>query len=619
MRSIPILALALLPACETLRPLPEPLPPVGPGQPDVHSYARPEQVRVTHVDLDLSLDFRAQVVRGRARVDFDRIDPSAPLVLDTKDLTVDWVEGPDGGARPFALADSHPLLGAPLAISLDKRDASVTVHYTTSPEADALQWLAPTMTSSGAHPYLYTQGQAILTRSWIPLQDSPAVRITYGARVTAPSALTVVMSTMERGRDADGTWTFDMPKAVPPYLIALACGEIERRELSDRVAIYAEPAVVDEAAAEFEDTPAMLAGCEELYGPYRWGRYDILVLPPAFPFGGMENPCLTFATPTILAGDKSLVALVAHELAHSWSGNLVTNATWRDFWLNEGFTVYLEKRIMEHVFGPERARMEILNDLRGLVQELRELPREDQVLHLELAGRNPDDAMTAVAYEKGATFLRTLEETFGRDRFDAFLAEYFDHFAFQSITTDTFRTYLRQHLLEPAGELADAIDIEQWIEQPGLPEGYPTPVSNALGAVDSIRSEVLAGDPDAVAEAKGWNTQQWLHFLADLPTDQGPDLYAALDGSFGLTGKRNAEILSAWLVKAVLSGYEPAYERQEQFLMSVGRRKFLTPQYKALLDSGQDARAALIYQNARPRYHSVATQTLDALLGYRAQ
>lgn len=587
---------------------------------DVHSFARPDQVRVRHVALDLELDFAAKVARGTCTLDLERRDPSAPLWLDTDGLELQRITSGDTDTPlAFELQPRTAELGQALRIDLPAGCARVTITYATAASgAAAMQWLSPAQTS-GDQPFLFTQGQAILTRSWIPLQDSPAVRVTWDARIRAPKGLRPLMSAEERGGDEASGYTFAMRHPVPSYLIALACGKLEERAISARCAVWAEPEVVELAHRELEDMERMVAACEELFGPYRWGRYDVLVLPASFPFGGMENPCMTFATPTILAGDKSLVALIAHELAHSWSGNLVTNATWRDFWLNEGFTVYLEQRIMEHVYGRERAVMEIALSMRQLAQELRTLPAADQVLHIDLAGRNPDDGMTTIPYDKGAAFLRRLEQVFTRARFDAFLRGYFDAHAFQSITTLQFRDWLRQELLSKSPELSAQIDVPKWIESPGLPDDAPGAQSAAFAAVDAVRSAVAnekSAAPLLALSDLSWSTQEWIRFLGGLEVDAS--IMAAIDQRHGLTRSGNSEILCLWLELAIAANYEPAMPRLEQFLTTVGRRKFLKPLYEALLktDAGK-VRAMSIYQKARPRYHAVAVRTLDPMLGYR--
>jgi len=579
---------------------------------DSHSHAQPNLVRVTHASLDLTLDFEAQSAHGTVRLDIDRRDPAAPLLLDAQALEIEQVEGEDGTPREFQLGPVEEHFGSALSIALAPGDRSVTLRYRTTKDTQALQWLAPEQTHDKRSPYLFTQGQAILTRSWIPLQDTPGVRLTYEATIHCPEGLTPVMSAEQLGRGPDGAWRFRMPQAIPSYLIALACGEIVFLPISKRCGIWAEPGQAEAARAEFEDTETMVQAAEKLFGPYRWGRYDLLILPPSFPFGGMENPRLTFATPTVLAGDKSLVSLVAHELAHSWSGNLVTNATWRDFWLNEGFTVYFESRIMEAVYGPERAQMERELAIAELERGMKELEPWQQVLHIELDGHHPDDGFSDVPYTKGALFLTRLEQLCGRKRFDAFLRAWFDEHAFASVTTADFRAFLQQELLQKG---APALDVEAWLEQPGLPADAPRPKTQALARVErEIARWKERRDASALA-TDGWVTQQWLHFLEGLADGLDAQAMGTLDGRFRFTQTGNCEILDVWLRLSVQCGYTPADARLEEFLVDVGRRKYLEPLYKELKKTPEGLeRAKAIYAKARPRYHAVSSGTIDELL-----
>jgi len=584
---------------------------------DQHSFAQPAAVLVSHVALDLTLDFERREVAGHADLTLKRTDPRAPLVFDSNGLAITKVEAVDGELTPLAFAVGQPVphLGSAVTVDLPPGAGCVRVTYHTTPGAEALQWLAPEQTHDGRAPFLYTQGQAILTRTWIPLQDSPGVRVTYEARVRAPKDRTVLMSAERKDRDRDGAFRFAMPHPIPPYLIALACGDLAFAPIGERCGVWTEPGLLPKAAKELEDMERMLLACEGVFGPYRWGRYEVLVLPPAFPFGGMENPRLTFATPTILAGDKSLVALVAHELAHSWSGNLVTNATWSDFWLNEGFTVFLEHRIMELVYGRDRAAMEILLGLEELREELKTLAPRDQVLAIDLRGRNPDDNMTAVPYQKGAAFLHRLEQTFGRERFDAFLHDYFDAHAFKSITTADFLRDLDQRLMRPAGS-AGRVDVESWVHEPGLPDDVVQPESAAFANLGHTRQQWLAGavKTDDLG-ARSWIPQLWLRFLSGLPEQVPLAKLEELDQAFGLTASGNSEIFTAWAVVAMRNGYAAVDAPTEAFLLHVGRRKFLKPLYEAIVKTeGGPARARAIYAKARPRYHAVSTRTLDELL-----
>ncbi|HMF87412.1 MAG TPA: M1 family metallopeptidase, partial [Gemmatimonadaceae bacterium] len=465
-----------------------------------------------------------------------------------------------------------------------------------------------------------------LTRTWVPTQDSPGIRQTYDATIHVPAGMVAVMSAEHVGtagqRDARGlaVYRFRMTHPIPPYLIALAVGDIAFRPVGTRTGVYAEPSVVARAASEFAEVDQMVAAAEKLYGPYRWGRYDILVLPPSFPFGGMENPTLTFATPTVLAGDRSLVSLIAHELAHSWSGNLVTNATWDDFWLNEGFTTYIENRIMEELRGKPYAEM--LSELgrQGMQQAVVDAggpAAADSRLHLELAGRDPDEGMTDIAYEKGAAFLQTVESVVGRPRLDAWLRSYFDRFAFQPMTAERMLAFMRERLLTPAE--AQRINVEQWIYQPGIPANIVPVRSQALAKVGEQADAWKAGGATSALQTANWSTHEWLHFLGSFPQTTPLPRLAELDRAFKLSSSGNSEILEAWLLIAIRNRYEPAFPALERFLTSQGRRKFLTPLYSALVKTDWGTKMALeIYRRARPTYHSVAVNTIDQVLNWHA-
>jgi len=584
---------------------------------DTHSNALPNEAVITHLDLDITVDMVEQQIHGTAA--FDIQATAKQIILDTDGLTILSVTDSTGKALVHSLGDST-LLGRALKVELPIGIERINVEYSTSKNAKALQWLVPQQTMDKKHPFLFTQGEAILTRSWIPVQDSPGIRFTYSAKVKVPTELMAVMSASNPQKQSnDGVYTFHMEEPIPAYLIALAVGDLAFKSIDDRTGVYAERGVVDKAAWEFADTGKMLAAAEALYGPYRWGRYDVIVLPPSFPFGGMENPRLTFATPTILAGDRSLTSLVAHELAHSWSGNLVTNATWNDFWLNEGFTVYFEGRISEALYGKEYAGMlQQLgrDDLNATLKQIAESKHpEDSKLRLDLKGRNPDDGMTDVAYEKGAAFLRLLESKVGREKFDAFVRDYFDRFAFQSMTTDMFLVYLDKELLAPNNV---KLNINAWVDGVGLPPDAPVPVSDLFAKVDAQRAAWVAGKPAKELQTKNWSAFEWMHFLRHLPKEMSPQQMTDLDKAFSFTRSGNAEILSAWLEQCIRNNHSEGYLRLDQFLNTVGRRKFLVPLYTALktTDKGRIL-AQAIYLEARPNYHSISVKTIDDLLDWK--
>ena len=587
--------------------------------PPSHSWSRPEEAAVEHITLDLNVDFARKQLAGTAALRIRNSGNANKLILDARDLTINRVTLDDGTPAQHRLGEGQGNFGAPLEIDITPQTKVVTIEYVTSPQAAALQWLEPAQTAGKKYPFLFSQSQSILARTWVPLQDTPSVRFTYEATLRVPKDLLAVMSAQNpTAKTADGVYRFSMPQPIPSYLMAISAGDLAFRSLGKNTGVYAEPSTIEVARREFADTQKMVAAAEELYGPYRWGRYDMLVLPPSFPFGGMENPRLTFLTPTMIAGDRSLVSLIAHELAHSWSGNLVTNATWNDFWLNEGFTTYIERRISEKLYGRDHAEMLWTLGLKDLHDDFALVPDKDEHLVLDLAGRDPDEGATQVPYEKGALFLRLIEETAGREKFDAFLRKYFDDFAFQTMSTERFLQLLRERLLTPNQIDESKLQIDAWLHQPGLPANAPVAKSQAFVKVEEQARAFAGGASAAALQVGKWTTQEWLHFINALPDDIGAAKMGELDARFKFTESGNNEILAAWLELAVDNQYEAAYPALENFLTVQGRRKFLKPLYTKLAATPQGLqRAKQIYAKARPTYHSVSVQTIDEILKWQ--
>lgn len=586
---------------------------------DKFTYANYLDIAVTHADLDLTLDFEAKAISGVATLDLERRARGVDtLVLDANDLTINSVEAEVDGEwaeTSYELGPDDPVMGSRFAIALPSGAARVRIDYATSPEAEGVQWLSPEQTAGKEHPFLFTQFQPLYARTMAPLQDTPAVRITYDARVRTPPSLIAVMSArQDEDGTRDGDYSFRMSQPIPSYLLALAVGDIEFRAISDTVGVYAEDYIVDEAAAEFEDTPQMEEAIEAMYGPYRWSRYDLIVLPPSFPFGGMENPRLSFMTPTLIAGDKSLTNVVAHELAHSWSGNLVTNATWRDAWLNEGFTSYVENRTMEALYGVDRAVMERVLDKQSLMKDVASAARPElTALKMPADISHPDEAFSDVSYVGGMFFLKFLETRFGREAFDGFLRAYFDHYAFQSITTEDFLAYFEDNLWADQPDAVTKEEIDAWVYEPGMPDTIENPQSDAFEKVQAQLDAWLGGGEAGGLETSAWTTHEWLYFIRALPASVGAEQLAALDERFSLSGSHNAEIACAWYLKAIPAGYEPIYEPLDRFLTSVGRGKFIYPIYASLVENGRRDWAAAVYNEARPGYHPIAQRRIDGI------
>ena len=587
---------------------------------DPHSFSVPREAQVTHLSWKATVDFEKHIIRGIAVWKIKTHAESRNIVLDCKALTIEKVLA-DNEETSFSLSEKDPILGQSLSIQLNTNTTTIAIHYQTSPEAEALQWLSPEQTAHKKFPFLFTQSQAILARSWIPCQDSPSIRFTYDAEVQVPVALMALMSASNpQTKNKTGLYHFEMRQPITSYLLALAIGDVEFKPISARSGIYAEPSVIEAAVWEFADLENMIEAAEGLYGPYPWERYDVLVLPPSFPFGGMENPRLTFATPTILAGDRSLTSLIAHELAHSWSGNLVTNATWNDFWLNEGFTVYFEHRIMEKLYGKEYSTMLDVLAYQDLLETITTLKEDnliaDTYLKLNLAGRNPDDGVTDIAYNKGYFFLRSIEAICGREKFDSFLQHYFADNAFTSIDTDFFIQYCKTFFQQNFSISLSDDQFNSWIFTANLPDDFTVPVSRKFRLVENELNQWRQSGEVNTALTQKWSTHEWLHFLKNLPTPLTTAQLENLDALGNFTSSGNAEVLTAWGVLAIRFNYSKAFLKLEEFLIHTGRRKFLLPLYKELLKTAQGKKSSLtIYEKARPNYHFVATQTLDALLG----
>jgi len=557
---------------------------------DPHSYADTAQPQTRSIDFALRADFDRRVLEGEIALHF-RTPGSGPLDLDTRELRIDAVTSLDGRPLRHELFAPEPILGARLRIDLPRGAAGVRVRYQTSPAATALQWLEPSQTAGG-QPFLYSQAQPIHARSLAPLQDTPRIRITVGsARFTVPSPLRALMAAAARGRDV-----FEMPQAIPPYLLAFAVGDLTSRQLSGRSAVWAERAIADAAAEEFAEVEQMLLAAEGLFGPYEWERFDILVMPPSFPYGGMENPRLTFVTPSLLAGDRSLVNVIAHELAHAWTGNLVTNASANDFWLNEGFTVYAERRILEALHGRASAELHAAAGLHDLHTALERFAAHPALtcLRTDLRGIDPDEAYSSVPYEKGSLLLRKLEETAGRPAWDGFLRAYLGAFRFQSVTTQEFLDFLEARL--PG--LARRAQALEFIDAPGLPAAAPQPRSRRLEQLRAFEVE-----PENPAE---------LLVVLQAISPDSPRL-RELEARFGLANRRSLELRHTFVLLQLRAGAPEAVDAARRIVLETGRMRYLRPLYTELARRDPEA-ARRIYQEARAGYHNIARAAVEGVL-----
>lgn len=586
------------------------------NRPDPHSYYDAAQPRAQRLRLKFGVDFTAKRINGEVVLEFGEAI-SGPLDLDTKGLEIAAVQVPGHGPIPWALGEPDAILGSRLRLDLPPGTREVAVSYRTGAEAMALQWLDAEQTEGKVAPYLFSQCQQIHARTLVPCQDTPLARIAYQAEVTVPEGLTAVMSAGPEGDEPTGdgrhVFRFSMPQPIPSYLLALAVGRLESRDLSPRARVWAEPELVEAAAWEFAGVEDMIVKAEALFGTYPWDRYDMLVLPPSFPYGGMENPRMTFLTPTLLAGDRSLVDVVAHELAHSWTGNLVTNASMEHFWLNEGFTVWAERRILRILHGDDAAALGWAMGQKALEDSLARFKNEPHltVLRMHLEGIDPDDAFSSIPYEKGARLVAALERQVGEERFLTFLRDYMAAFRFTSITTEQFCAFVETQL---PGAL-QAVHATAYLDKPGLPASAPQFHSVQLDTLTVLAESWVDGGRPSAHQMATWKPSELLVYLQKLPRQLKQVDCAWLDEHFQLMGRGNHEILVEWLTLAAAADYEPAFPRIREVLLRVGRMKYLRPLYSAL---GQHTRtrtlAREVFAAASPGYHGLSRRVVQSVL-----
>jgi len=592
---------------------------------DYHSFSNTDEVYTEHVHLDLEIDFEQKIISGVARHKISKHSVHK-MIFDSKALEINKVTTGKGTEKEvkYELGEKDELLGQAIRVKISPETEFVNIYYKTTDESEALDWLPSELTSGKKEPFLYTQGQAILTRSWIPLQDSPSIRITYSADVKTKRNVLVLMSASNpTKKNSEGTYHFEMNQKIPSYLIALAAGDLVYTPIDSICGVYSEKELAKACVYEFGDLPKMITTASNLYGPYLWEKYDLIILPYSFPFGGMENPRLTFANPTLLTGDRSSTSVIAHELAHSWSGNLVTNSTWNDFWLNEGFTVYFENRIMEEIYGKETA--DILatieyQDLRSSIGEIEksEFP-EDSKLKLELQDRDPDAGMTDIAYVKGALFLRTLEHNIGREKLDSFLSQYFINHSFESITTEEFISDLTSKLLSPNNS---SFNYKEWIYESGIPENHVKIHSKRLESMLSIAQKCNNGAPIFKNEflnvkRKDRITQEWLTFIRNLDPHLSTDRMKEIDDHFHFSTKANSIIKSDWFKLVAKTEYKDAYPAMSDYLQLIGRRWLIEGIYSNLMNTNSTYNkefAQNTFEKSKNNYHFVTRSTIHKIV-----
>eukprot|EP00054_Salpingoeca_dolichothecata_P038073 m.12811 g.12811 ORF g.12811 m.12811 type:complete len:609 (-) comp8209_c0_seq1:66-1892(-) len=588
----------------------------------------------THLDLTLTVDFETKTLDGDAVLTLKIVDEGiSHVVLDTRDLTIKKiVDYANNSELEFQLGESTAEFGASLTIKLPSeyskdQECVIKISYTTSPEAKAVQWLAPEQTAGKKHPYLFTQCEAIHARSMVPVQDTPAFKFTYSAKITCKNPLRALMSAQPLdstpAENDQTTYTFKQKTPIPSYLLALVVGALESRDIGPRSKVWSEKEVVDKAAYEFAETEQFLATAEKLFGPYVWGNYDLVVLPPSFPFGGMENPQLTFVTPTLLAGDRSLVNVVAHEIVHSWFGNLVTNRTWEHFWLNEGFTVFGERKLVGRIHGEAYRQADFIGGHKTLQDTIDVFAKTDRLaltaLLPPLEGVDPDDAFSSVPYEKGSMLLFYLEQLVGGPKeFEPFLKAYVSRYQYKTLTTDDMKAFLYEYFPGHKDKF-DAVDWQNWLHTPGMPAVIPEYDTSLTDTVTKLVAAWKQGTPEpSVRNALSDFSANQVSLFLDKLLLEDPlthDQINALETAYSFSKTGNSETRFRWQKLCLRASYEPIVDDVIQFITEQGRMKFVLPLYRALCENPAfKKRAVQTFYAHEQLYHPICRENVKKIV-----
>ena len=582
---------------------------------DPSSYTDLAQGKIKHILFRIGVDFSTRTLHIEAT--YQMQEPvHGSLFLDTYKIDLRSAHM-NGHELEWEFDEQDDILGERLHLKRLDDASTFTLTFRTSPEARALQWLDASQTAGGSQPFLFSQCQAIHARSVFPCQDTPSVRFTYSAEVDVPQDLVAAMAAEQVGIDEGSglgstVFRFRMPQPIPSYLFALAVGNLEFRELGPRTGVYAELETIEAAAWEFAENETKIIEAEKLLGPYLWERYDLLILPPSFPYGGMENPRLTFLTPTAILGTRGMISLITHELAHAWTGNLVTNATWQDFWLNEGWTTYAETRITEVLEGRDVVDLHLAFNERQLIALMERVGMDSPLTQLKLpAEKDADSFTTSIPYYKGCFFLRECEYAVGRERFDKFIQKYMAGFQFQSLTTEAFLDFLKAEL----PEVFEKVEVHTWIYEKGLTEQRHRPQSRLYDEVQQALDRYERGIKPAKEQIQGWHRYQIMSFLQGLPPRISIEDCEYFDDILELKKRNDVALFSYFYVLAIASGYETVLPRVEQFVEKIGRMLYILPIVRTMIEMDWSREYIRpLFERVRNHHHQITIRAIEAML-----
>ena len=597
---------------------------------DISSYSNFNEIIQKELDIDISLDFEKKQMIGKMDINYEIINQEiSKIILDLKGpeiVSVEYIQKDEEGEDLKSIKLNYEIysenefkdsLGTPLIIYLDNiknnkevdykkiielKTLLIRIQFITTEKCTGIQFLTKEQTYTKKYPFMFTQCEAIQCRSLFPVQDSPSVKSTYKVTTSIESPLTFLFGGIIKTKYYDSNTKknitlFEQNIPIPSYLVAFVAGELEYGRISERCGVWTEVGLCKKACNEFKDAETYIKIAEEyLDHPYEWEVYNLLVLPFSFPYGGMENPNLTFVTPALLAGDRSMSNVIGHEISHSWTGNLVTNKNWKNFWVNEGFTTFMERKLDSALLGEDMENLEAIVGNNELIADIKLLGEDSEYTKLsaDYGGNDPDDGFSTAPYEKGYQFLIYIEKLIGKDVFKEVMQKYIKKYRLKSVDHTAFKGVLeeviKEKFKEKADEIIGKIDWEKWLYEKGIPKYTNEFSSEYLKDAEKLAEDFLNEKEDnetVLKKFKEWHTNvklAFLNYLSEHKDKINETICQNLKKKLNLAEEYNSEIKYMWYLLALDKKIESEIPNIKKFLETHGRLKYIRPIYFAWME-----------------------------------
>ena len=622
---------------------------------DISSYSNFDEIIQKEVFIDVSLDFDKKQMLGTMEVKYEILSSEIPnVILDLKGpeiVSVEYVIKNEKNEEKTMIPLTYEIysenvykdsLGTPLKISLDNvkknipdeynklsksKTLMLCIKFITTENCTGIQFLTKEQTYTKKYPFMFTQCEAIQCRSLFPVQDSPSVKSIYKVKTSIPSPLTFLFGGIKKesyldNKSNQNVTIFEQKIPIPSYLVAFVAGELEYGKISERCGVWTEVGLCKIACNEFKDAEKYVQIAEEYFNhPYEWEIYNLLVLPFSFPYGGMENPNLTFVTPALLAGDCSMSNVIGHEISHSWTGNLVTNKNWKNFWVNEGFTIFMERKLDSALLGEEMENLEAIVGNNELIADIKLLGLDSEYTKLspDFGGNDPDDGFSTVPYEKGYQFLIFIEKLIGKDNFREVMQKYIKKYRYKSVDHTAFKEVLEgliNEKLKDPKKIIDEINWDKWLYEKGIPSYKNDFSSKLLKEAEKLAEDFLQEKEDkssVLKVFKEWHTNvklAFLNYLLDNKNKIDEKIMKNLKNELNLAEEYNSEIKYMWYLLALDKKVEEEIPNIKKFLETHGRLKYVRPVYFAWIEKDYN-QAKEFFDKTKYLYHAFARRIIQ--------